>query len=252
MKTIAVANAAGSAGKTTSVVTLAALLAPTKRVVVIDLDGQANSTQWLGINPSTLKHTVGEVLLGRCTPNEALMETNTENVRLLPSASSVNADIVNLRDEVGREMRLKSALRKIDADIVLLDCPGTIGLVTIVAMVAADVVVTVTQPTRKELEGISELEATIESVASSYDSDLKLGGIIPCIVPPPSAGRLYVDGMELVRESYGKLVSPSIRRAVAAAGAYAHSEPLPDFAPSEGITEDYRKVLAHLQALGVL
>ncbi|AIF41876.1 hypothetical protein HX89_14290 (plasmid) [Dermacoccus nishinomiyaensis] len=254
MNIIAVANAAGSAGKTTTVVTLAALLAEAgQRVVVVDLDGQANATRWLGVDPRTLAHTVGDVLLDECSVVEALVETNTQGVRLLPANSSVNGDALELRDAVGREMRVKTAIRDLcDVDVVLIDCPGTIGLMTVMALVAADAALTVAQPSMKELEGIEELEKTISEVRKFFGADVSLRGVVPCIVPPASAGRLYANSVELARDTYDDLVLPPVRRSVKAAEAYAFAQPLPLFAPREGVTEDYRGVLGRLQATGVL
>ena len=254
MNIIAVANAAGSAGKTTTVVTLAALLAEAgQRVVVVDLDGQANATRWLGIDPKALTHTVGGVLLDQCSVAEAVVDTNTEGVRLLPANSSVNGDALELRDAVGREMRVKAAMANLsDVDVVLIDCPGTIGLMTVMALVAADAALTVAQPSMKELEGIEELEKTISQVRKFFGASVSLRGVVPCIVPPASAGRLYANSIELARDTYDELLLPPVRRSVKAAEAYAFAEPLPSFAPHEGVTEDYRDVVRQLQATGVL
>ena len=123
---------------------------------------------------------------------------------------------------------------------------------TFAALVASDAVVTVTQPTSKELEGISALEGTIAEVAEDFDKDLELGAIVPCIVPPASSGALYADAVAQLREAYGDLVTPNVRRSVKAAGAYSHREPLPVFAPREGVTRDYAAVLDALVERGVI
>lgn len=245
MKIITVANAAGSAGKTTTVVSLAAHLAERgRRVVVVDLDGQANSTRWFGLEPDELEATSAALMLREVTLEDALVETNTPGVRLVPANERVHADGIRLQQVNGREMRLATALRKLqDADIVLIDCPGTIGLMTVAALVASHAVITVTQPTSKELEGIGALEVTIAEVAEDFDKALELDAIVPCIVPPSSSGALYADAIAQLREAYGALVTPNVRRSVKAAGAYSHREPLPVFAPREGVTRDYAAVL---------
>lgn len=254
MKIITVANAAGSAGKTTTVVSLAAHLAARgQRVVVVDLDGQANSTRWLGVDPEAVAATSSALMLRRVSLADALCETNTKGVRLVPASEEVYADGIALQQVTGREMRLASALRKLDdTDVVLIDCPGTIGLMTVAALVASDEVVTVTQPTSKELEGIGSLETTIAEVAEDFDKELELSAIVPCIVPPASSGALYADAVTQLREAYGELVTPNVRRSVKAAGAYSHREPLPAFAPREGVTLDYAAVLDDLTGRGVL
>lgn len=245
MKIITVANAAGSAGKTTTVVSLAAHLAERgRRVVVVDLDGQANSTRWFGLDPDEIDATSAALMLREVSLEDALVETNTPGVRLVPANERVHADGIRLQQVTGREMRLATALRKLeDADVVLIDCPGTIGLMTVAALVASEAVVTVTQPTSKELEGIGALEATIAEVAEDFDKALELDAIVPCIVPPTSSGALYADAIAQLRDAYGDLVTPNVRRSVKAAGAYSHREPLPVFAPREGVTRDYAAVL---------
>ena len=143
MKVITVANAAGSAGKTTTVVSLAAHLAARgQRVVVVDLDGQANSTRWLGLDPDEIDVTSASVMLRDASLEQALAETNTPGVRLVPATEGVHAQAIRLQQVTGRELRLASALRKLeDADVVLIDCPGTIGLMTVAALVALVVAV---------------------------------------------------------------------------------------------------------------
>ena len=254
MKIITVANAAGSAGKTTTVVSLAAhLVERGRRVVVVDLDGQANSTRWFGLEPDELEATSAALMLREATVEEAVVETNTEGVRLVPANEGVYADGIRLQQVTGREMRLATALRNLkDTDVVLIDCPGTIGLMTVAALVASDAVITVTQPTSKELEGIGSLEATIADVAEDFAKDLGLDAIVPCIVPAASSGALYADAVAQLREAYGELVTPNVRRSVKAAGAYSHREPLPKFAPNEGVTRDYAAVLDALIERGVI
>lgn len=253
MKVIAVANAAGSAGKTTTVVTIAALLATSQRVLVVDLDAQANSTRWLGTDPTTVELSVGDVLLYRAETPDAVVETNTPGVQLLPATRRLDSDVLKLRDEIGAEMRLKAALADVDVDVVLIDCPGSLGMATVAAFVAADSIVTVTQPTLKELEGISETITTVRSVARTYARpSLTLNAIVPCIVPPKSSGRLYGEAMDLLHSTYEGLVTPSVRRSVRAAESYSNAEPLPTFAPRDLVTEDYRSVADDLRDRGVL
>ena len=138
------------------------------------------------------------------------------------------------------------------AEIIPLNRATTPSLDPIMALVAADAALTVAQPSMKELEGIEELEKTISEVRKFFGADVSLRGVVPCIVPPASAGRLYANSVELARDTYDDLVLPPVRRSVKAAEAYAFAQPLPLFAPREGVTEDYRGVLGRLQATGVL
>lgn len=252
---VPVANMAGSAGKTTTAVTLAALLAESGReVLLVDVDAQSNATSWLGIDPDDVEISSGDVLLKRARLEEAIVETSTPRLRLVPATPGLDGDAIALLSETGREMRLKLALRACpdDVDVVIIDCPGSMSVLTVSALVVATSVVTVTAPSSKELEGIPKLEALIEEVAEAYNPDLELGAIVPCIVPPATAGRLYTDALAALQEAYGDLVTPTVRKTVRAPEAMSHHETLPAYAPRDPVTEDYRAVLAALEKGGVL
>ncbi|MDR1768336.1 MAG: AAA family ATPase, partial [Propionibacteriaceae bacterium] len=140
MRTIAVGNMAGSAGKTTTVVTLAALHAQLgRKVLVIDADAQANATQWLGVDPDAAAATTGSVLLRRASIRDAATGTNTPNIDVVPSNRTLDADLFHLATAVGAHNRLRSALADLDGyDLVLVDCPGSGSTMTVAALAAAD------------------------------------------------------------------------------------------------------------------
>ncbi|NHC13706.1 ParA family protein [Motilibacter deserti] len=258
MITVAIANQAGSAGKTTSAVTLAALLAQGgHEVLLLDSDAQANATTWLGGNEP--EATLGDVLLRRrgLTLTDAAVETDVPRLRLVPADERLDADAVELSRALGGEQRLRQALeamaeQQAAADVVLVDCPGALSIFTIAALVAADSVVTVAQPTVKELAGVPKLEATVEDVRGAYNPKLALGGVIPCNVPPAGAGALYSQALALLGENYGDVVTPPVRRSVRVPEAYAQQRPLPVHSPREAVTDDYRAVLDALARAGVL
>lgn len=254
MKVIAVANAAGSAGKSTTVVSLATLLGLSgRRVLVVDGDAQATATGWLGVTAP--QHTLGDVLLRRVPLHRAVVDTNAERVQLVPAARDLDADLVDLAGAIGREQRLKAALADTDGhdpDVVLIDCPGAIGTLTVAALVAATAVVTVTQPTMKEMSGIAELGSVVNDVRDAYAPHLRLAAVVPCIVPGPGAGRLYLDAMQLLQHTYPQLVTPPVRRTTRVPEAHAQNLPLPLHAPKEPVTADYQAVLAWLTARGVV
>ena len=255
MHVLAIANQAGSAGKTTTAVTIAALLAEQGYgVLLIDADGQANASAWLGVE--TASYTTGDVLHQRVSLAEACVTTTVPRLILLPSTQTLDADAVNLARAVGGEQRLRLALDQLSEaerpDVVLIDCPGSMSVTTVAALVAATGVVTVAQPTLKELAGVPKLETTVADVAQAYRPGLTLGAVVPCIVPPSSSGTLYSESLALLRESYGALVTPPVRRSVRVPEAYAQRNPLPMHAPREQVTEDYRGVAKHLVAAGLL
>lgn len=251
-RVIAVANASGSAGKTTGVVSLAALLADQgKTVLVIDGDAQATATRWLGVDPGEAPG-IGDLLMRRATYSEVVVATRTEGLHLIPSSRALDLDVIALTATTGGEQRLRIALAKnATADVVLIDCPGTINQITLAALVASDAVVTVTQPTMKEMTGIPELEDTIAQLAEAYNPDLYLAGVIPSIVPAGN-GKLYQDALKVLADNYDDLVTPPVRRTIRVPEAHGQRVPLPRYAPTADVTDDYRRVLAWLTAKGVL
>lgn len=262
---IAVANMAGSAGKTTTVVTLAALLAEEgARVLVVDLDAQANASFALGVDateavtdpdhPETsyLVPTVADVLQRTTTLPEATVLTGVEDVLLVPASAALNGLAIELGRQVGGEQRLRLALatHPIDVDVVLIDCPGALNIYTVMALVAAHAVIAVTQPTTKELAGLPALEDTIGEVAGAYNPGIHLAAVVPCIVP--ANGALYRQGVQILRDSYQALVTHAVRHSVRVPEAYDTQLPLPLFAPDHPVTADYRQVLGDLRAAGAL
>ncbi len=250
---IAVPTAAGSAGKTTTVVSLAAILGTRGRqVLVIDGDPQATATEWLGVDPDQPRPDIGAVLLRRTSLADATIDTAAPGVRLVPASPSLDGDLIELGKVLGPEQRLRQVLAGADADIVLIDCPGAISPFTIYALVAARAVVTVTQPTMKELRGLPKLEGLIGDVADAYNDQLTLSAIVPCIVPAATAGRLYVDAMNQLQAAYNGLVTPAVRRTTRIPEAHSHSTPLPLHAPTDPATADYQAVAGWLTDRGVV
>ena len=240
---IAVPTAAGSAGKTTTVVSVAAILGRRgRRVLVIDGDPQATATEWLGVDPDEPRPDIGAVLLRRSSLADAIIDTVADGVRLVPASPGLDGELMDLGKVLGPEQRLRQVLPTVDADIVLIDCPGSISPFTIYALVAAHAVVTVTQPTMKELRGLPKLEAVVDDVRGAYNPDLTLSAIVPCIVPAATAGRLYVDAMAQLAGAYDGLVTPPVRRTTRIPEAHSHNTPLPLHAPTDPATTDYEAV----------
>jgi chromosome partitioning protein len=244
MKVVAVANAAGSAGKTTTVINLAAEAADRgAKTLVIDTDAQANATKWLNIDPDTIRLTTGDALLRRAAASETIITTSIGNLSLMPSDTTLDVDAFHFAAAVGANLRLKNIIPTLTSfDLVLIDCPGSTSPVTIAALAAADSILTVTKPELKEIEGLAKLETTIGEVKESLNPELRLAGIVPCAVPPPNQGSLYAESMELLRTTYKDLLTPPIRKSVGVSEAYAHRLPLRRLAPKLPVTQDYTQL----------
>lgn len=252
MSTTTYANQAGSAGKTTSAVTIAAMLAEAGHdVLLIDSDAQANASTWLGIIDPQV--TLGDVLLRRASLADAIVATAIPGLRLVAASDRLDGDAVDLARVLGGEQRLRVALESgPQAEVTIIDCPGALSILTIAALVASDTVVTVAQPTVKELAGLPKMEATVDEVRAAYNPRLRLAAVIPCIVPPATSGTLYSEALTLLQTTYGDLVTPPVRRSVRIPEAYSQQVPLNLHAPREAVTEDYRAVLKHLIAASVM
>lgn len=252
MITVAIANQAGSCGKSTTAVTLAGMLAEQGRTVrMIDSDGQGNASCHLGHNDP--KRTLADVLLGHATIAETEVDTCVPGLTLVPADDDLNQAAIELTQKIGGDHRLKRALAAAPpVDVTLIDCPGSLTVLTVAALIASDSALTATQPSLKELAGVPAIDETVNDVRNAYNPALSLAAVVPCVVPPASAGRVYVMALDLLRESYGDLVTPPVRRSSRVPAAYSHQTPLHLHAPNDPVTDDYRAVLAHLQARGVL
>lgn len=255
MTIIAIANGAGSAGKTTTAVTLAAIAAETGRTVrLVDLDPQANATFWTSPTDHWTQ-SVTEVI--EQTANISDVEvpiTGLPNLTLVPAdRNTMNGLEAGLARSLGAEQRLRLALEAAPpADLTIIDCPGSLGILTVSAMVAADHVLTVALPTVKELSGLPGIQSLIQQVRVAYAPKLALAGVVPCNVPHRGAGQHYADALTLLNQQWSDHVAPPVAHSVIVPEAYAARTPLPLYRPRHRVTTDYRNVHTWLTNTGII
>jgi chromosome partitioning protein len=236
---IACANQKGGVGKTTTVVSVAAYLALAGyRVLVVDVDPQGNATSGLGIERDALQSSLYDVLLAGSPLRDAVIPTGIEGLEILPSQRSLAGAEVELVPVASRERRLKQVLGPADGawDYILLDCPPSLGLLSVNALTAALSVLIPLQCEYYALEGLSQLMATIDLVRQHLNPALTLDGVV--LTMHDGRTSLSADVTREVRRHLGAQVFDTIiPRSVRLAEAPSFGQPIATFSPgSRGAT----------------
>ena len=180
-KTIAIANQKGGVGKTTTAVNLtAAVGAHGYKTLLIDIDPQGNSTSGFGINKRKIEKSTYDILINGATVEETRVHTKYQNVDILPANMNLAGSELELVDADKRESRLKSAVAPVleEYDFIFLDCPPSLGLITLNALCAADTLMVPIQCEYYALEGLSQLMGTVRQVKRLYNEHLDIEGVL--------------------------------------------------------------------------
>ena len=247
MRVLVISNQKGGVGKTTTAISLgAALVEHGQRVLIIDLDPQANATSGLGAGKNS---AIYGVLLKEQPIKESVVHTELEGLDLIPSGPDMAGAEVELVPVMAREFRLREALRGAadTYDTVIVDCPPSLGLLTVNALAAGDAVVVPVQCEYYALEGLAQLLDTIEAVRKRLNSRLEVLAIV--LTMEDRRNRLSMQVIEEVRKHFPLLVARTrIPRTVRLAEAPSHGMPISVYDPQSRASKAYGELALEVES----
>lgn len=248
VKVIAIANQKGGVGKTTTAVNLAACLAQNgRKVLMLDADPQGNATSGLGFDKRDIKKCIYDTLINDVMMKDVLLHSDYENLDVIPATIQLAGAEIELVSLMNREGRLKNALERVkhDYDYVLIDCPPSLGLLTINALTAANSVLVPIQCEFYALEGVSQLMNTIKLVQRNLNPALKLEGVLMTMFDQRT--NLSSDVVGEVRKYFNtKMYNTIIPRNVRLSEAPSHGQPVIVYDPKSKGAQVYMELAAEV------